>query len=456
MYKETSNALFTFISSCPTASHTVDTAVRLLKKSGYTQLFEEGTWALKPGGKFFLTRGMTTLVAFQLPRTDYSSFLIAASHSDSPGFKVKAQPKLDTDKTYARLNTETYGGINLRLWMDRPLSVAGRVAVHTHGGVELRLLNIDRDLLIIPSLAMHMDREASNDGALNPQVDSLPLYGPENADFMALIAEAAKTDPADILSYDLHLYCRQPGILFGDSNEFIASPRLDNLQSVYTSLQAFLAAENPAHVPVLAVLDSEEVGSQSKQGADSTILSDTLHRIGMCCGKPQEKIAASIAGSFIMSVDNGHAMHPNHPERSDLTNHCRLNGGIVIKHSPRYATDCASAAVVKHLCGMAGVPYQIYYNRSDIPGGSTIGNISATHVSAHTADIGLAQLSMHSPYETGGAMDTEYMRQLLTVFFSSSITMLDGGTRFNIHDKPKAANASLWQDISSFSGQFSK
>ena len=451
MYRETSSNLFQFIEKCPTACHTSNTVSALLKEAGFTQLSESEPWALKPGGRFYITRGMSALIAFQLPMTDYTSFLITAAHGDSPGFKVKENPRIISDKLYARLNTEVYGGIDLSLWMDRPLSVAGKVVVQTEEGIAVKLINIDRDLVMIPSLAVHMRH--GQDRKLSPAVDSIPLYGMEKSGFMSLIAETVNVDIDDILSHDLHLYCREKGTFYGENNEFIASPRLDDLQCVFASLQAFLSSSNSAHVPVMAVLDSEEIGSMTKQGADSTFLSDVLHRIGIGCGKSSEEISVNIGSSVILSADNGHAVHPNFPEKSDSGNCCHLNGGVVIKHSPRYATDTVSAAIVKFICDMAGVPTQTYYNRSDIPGGSTLGNISGTHVSAHTADIGLAQLSMHSPYETAGAMDTEYMVKAMTMFYCSSIAIKDGGARFIINDNPKSANNSLWQDISSFSGQ---
>lgn len=414
--------LFDFIQCSPTASHTAATVRAMLVQAGFTQLLESRPWDLQPGGRYYTTRGMSSLIAFQVPKADFHGFSVIAPHGDSPCFKVKESPELRVDGQYTKLNTEVYGGMQLALWTDRPLSVAGRLAVRTDNGVKGVLCDIRRDLLLIPGVAIHMNRGVNEGVKLDPQKDTLPLLGGSQADLKKLVAENAGVAPEDILSWDLYLYSRAQGTVFGAEKEFIAAPRLDDLECVFAAAKAFLAGENRENVTVLSLFDNEETGSLTRQGADSPFLSEVLERISLSCGKSREEHLRAIASGFMLSADNAHAVHPDSPEKSDPTNRCYLNGGVVVKHSPRYASDALTAGLFQRICQKAGVPVQVYYNNSKIPGGGTLGNLSGSHVALPTVDIGLAQLSMHSPYETAGAKDLDYMVWAMQAFYESVIT----------------------------------
>lgn len=414
--------LFDFIQCSPTASHTAATVRAMLVQAGFTQLLESQPWDLQPGGRYYTTRGMSSLIAFQVPKADFHGFSVIAPHGDSPCFKVKESPELRVDGQYTKLNTEVYGGMQLALWTDRPLSVAGRLAVRTENGVKGVLCDIRRDLLLIPGVAIHMNRGVNEGVKLDPQKDTLPLLGGSQADLKKLVAENAGVAPEDILSWDLYLYSRAQGTVFGAEKEFIAAPRLDDLECVFAAAKAFLAGENRENVTVLSLFDNEETGSLTRQGADSPFLSEVLERISLSCGKSREEHLRAIASGFMLSADNAHAVHPDSPEKSDPTNRCYLNGGVVVKHSPRYASDALTAGLFQRICQKAGAPVQVYYNNSKIPGGGTLGNLSGSHVALPTVDIGLAQLSMHSPYETAGAKDLDYMVWAMQAFYESVIT----------------------------------
>lgn len=414
--------LFDFIQCSPTASHTAATVRAMLVQAGFTQLLESQPWDLQPGGRYYTTRGMSSLIAFQVPKADFHGFSVIAPHGDSPCFKVKESPELRVDGQYTKLNTEVYGGMQLALWTDRPLSVAGRLAVRTENGVKGVLCDIRRDLLLIPGVAIHMNRGVNEGVKLDPQKDTLPLLGGSQADLKTMVAENAGVAPEDILSWDLYLYSRAQGTVFGAEKEFIAAPRLDDLECVFAAAKAFLAGENRENVTVLSLFDNEETGSLTRQGADSPFLSEVLERISLSCGKSREEHLRAIASGFMLSADNAHAVHPDSPEKSDPTNRCYLNGGVVVKHSPRYASDALTAGLFQRICQKAGVPVQVYYNNSKIPGGGTLGNLSGSHVALPTVDIGLAQLSMHSPYETAGAKDLDYMVWAMQAFYESVIT----------------------------------
>lgn len=414
--------LFDFIQCSPTASHTAATVRAMLVQAGFTQLLESQPWDLQPGGRYYTTRGMSSLIAFQVPKADFHGFSVIAPHGDSPCFKVKESPELRVDGQYTKLNTEVYGGMQLALWTDRPLSVAGRLAVRTENGVKGVLCDIRRDLLLIPGVAIHMNRGVNEGVKLDPQKDTLPLLGGSQADLKKLVAENAGVAPEDILSWDLYLYSRAQGTVFGAEKEFLAAPRLDDLECVFAAAKAFLAGENRENVTVLSLFDNEETGSLTRQGADSPFLSEVLERISLSCGKSRGEHLRAIASGFMLSADNAHAVHPDSPEKSDPTNRCYLNGGVVVKHSPRYASDALTAGLFQRICQKAGVPVQVYYNNSKIPGGGTLGNLSGSHVALPTVDIGLAQLSMHSPYETAGAKDLDYMVWAMQAFYESVIT----------------------------------
>ncbi len=428
-YQKSAKDMLDFIEKSPTCFHAVENIKRMLEEAGGTELTEAGEWQLSPGRGYFVTRNGSSLIAFRLPEGDAEGFHITAAHSDSPSFKIKESPEMAVEGAYLKLNTEKYGGMILSTWLDRCLSVAGRVVVRGRNGLETRLVNVEKDLLVIPNVAVHMNRDINNGYAYNPQADMLPLYaccGESTGDgrgknmLMKRIAKAAGVKKDEILGHDLFLYPREKGRIIGENGEFVLSPRLDDLQCVYAEYRAFTECVPERFVNVCAVFDNEEVGSGTRQGADSTFLEDVLWRIGEGLQMSRSKILQMIAGSFLISADNAHAVHPNHPEKADPTNRPYLNKGIVIKYhgSQRYATDAVSAAVMKSICEKADVPYQTYANRSDIPGGSTLGNISTAHVSVSSVDIGLPQLAMHSAVETAGVKDTGYAVDAFRVFFA--------------------------------------
>lgn len=413
MYIETTEKLLDFIEKSPTAFQAVDEMQKRLTENGFEVLSEKEYWKLIPGGKYLVTRNNSALIAFCIPEKESRVFHIMASHSDSPSFKIKENPEIKVDNSYVKLNVEKYGGMLMAPWFDRPLSVAGRVIIRRNGGLKEKLINIKRDLVMIPNLAIHMNREANNGVSYNPQKDLQPLFAVGNTDrtLLEIIAEQTGVKKEDIISHDLFLYNRMPGTIWGADKEFASSARLDDLQCAFASMEGLLRAQNHESIAVHCVMDNEEVGSGTKQGAASTFLKDTLLRINMGLGRTYEEYLMTLAGSFMVSADNAHALHPNYTDKTDPTNHPVLNKGIVIKFNAnqKYCTDAVSAAIFKELCTKAGVPYQTFVNRSDIAGGSTLGNISNTQVPMNTVDIGLPQLAMHSPYETAGVKDTEYL-----------------------------------------------
>ena len=418
--------LLEFIEQSPSAFHVIENMKAELREEGYRELKEAVSWSLEPGGKYYVVRNDASLIAWQMPEREtadtYRGYHIVAAHSDSPAFIVKEHPEMCAEQAYVRLNTEKYGGMILSTWMDRPLSVAGRVVMEQDGQIQSRLVNVDRDLLVIPSLAIHMNQKLNQGYEYNPQRDMLPIYADQTGEgsFQEMIAEAAGISEADrILSQELYLYVREFGRILGHEGEWILSPRLDDQQCVFALLQAIKLSWSDCYINVAAVFHNEEVGSSTRQGADSTFLEDVLLWISEAVGESFGEYRRKLSRSFLISADNAHALHPNHPEKADPTNRPVLNGGIVLKYhgGQKYTTDAMTAARIKLLCEEAGVPYQIYHNRSDILGGSTLGNISASHVSVPTADIGLAQLAMHSAVETAGSRDVRYLIALLKHFY---------------------------------------
>ena len=328
--------------------------------------------------------------------------------------------------TYTRLSVEKYGGMIMSTWLDRPLSLAGRVLVETPVGVESRLLDIDRDLLLIPSVAIHMNRKVNEGYAWNPAVDTQPLMGgKDSAGKLQELLE--KTAGGKVLGHDLYLYVRQKSSLWGLSEEFLSAPALDDLACAWGCTQGFLNAKGSGSLPVLCVFDSEEVGSSSVQGAASCLLESVLGRICQALNLDKERM---LSNAFMVSADNAHAIHPNHPEYADSQNAPVLGGGVVLKFNAnqRYTTDGVSAAIFRKVCRKAEVPVQTYYNRADLPGGSTLGNISLSHVSVPTADIGLPQLAMHASYETMAAADVEALVAAMTGYYGSTLTCQRDGS----------------------------
>ena len=418
--KNVTQKMMDFIDASPTAFHVVDNIRRDLLKRKFTELKENEQWSLKPGN-YFVTRNESAIISFKIPSKDFKGFHIIASHSDSPSFKIKENPEMETAGAYVKLNVEKYGGMLCAEWFDRPLSVAGRVIISKKGRAETRLVNLDRDLLMMPALAIHMNREANDGYKYNAQNDMLPIFGDKEAagSFFALIAKEAGCKPGDIIGHDLFLYNRVKPTFWGANEEYIASSRLDDQECVFCSFDGFVNAEPKEYVAMHCVFDNEEVGSGTKQGAASTFLKDTLERINEALGRTRQQYHTAIAESFMVSADNAHAVHPNHADKADPVNRPVMNQGIVIKYNAnqKYTTDAVSAAEFKLLCKEAKVPFQTFTNRSDMAGGSTLGNISTTQVAVNTVDIGLAQLAMHSPYESAGSRDPEYLARVAEVFF---------------------------------------
>ena len=410
-----------FIDENPTCFHVIDNLKKKLQDEGFTELFECFEWKLKPGN-YFVTRNDSSIISFKIPKKDFKGFYMIASHSDSPSFKIKENPEMEAGGAYIKLNVEKYGGMLCAEWFDRPLSVAGRLVVRgKDGAVESKLVNVDRNLLMLPALAIHMNRDANQGYSYNAQNDMLPIFGDNDSkdSFFDIVAEAAGVKKEDILSHDLFLYNRVKPTLWGAKEEYIASSRLDDQECVYTTFEGFLAAQPSDNVAVHCVFDNEEVGSGTKQGAASTFLKDTLTRINDSLGRTQQQYYTALAQSFMISADNAHAIHPNYLDKADPVNRPVMNKGIVIKYNAnqKYTTDAVSAGAFKLMCEKAGVPYQTFTNRSDMAGGSTLGNISTTQVAVNTVDIGLAQLAMHSPYESAGSKDPEYLAAVSKVFY---------------------------------------
>ena len=416
----TAEKLLTFIKESPTAFQAVEMMKTRFTENGFTELKEDEHWEIKNGGKYFVIRNHSAIIAFTVPEVSSDVFHIIASHSDSPSLKIKENPEM-VENGYVKLNVERYGGMILSTWFDRPLSVAGRMIVHKNGKILEKLVDIDRDLVMIPSLAIHMNRDINGGYHYNVQKDMLPLYSGsgEKGNFMRMLAEEAEIRPEDILGHDLFLYNRMPGTIWGSRNEFVSSPRLDDLQCAFASMEGFLQADKKKVIAVHCVLDNEEVGSTTRQGAASTFLKDVLFRINLALGGDQESYLMALAESFMISADNAHALHPNYTDKADPVNRPVMNGGIVIKYNAnqKYCTDGISTAIFKELCREADVPYQTFVNRSDIAGGSTLGNISNTQAAINTVDIGLPQLAMHSAYETAGVKDTESLIRAAKVFY---------------------------------------
>ena len=424
MERDWNRELLSFVEASPTAFHAVKELETMLEKAGYQRLREEEPWTLSFPGKYFVTRNGSSLIALDLPE-HFDSYMMMAAHTDSPSFRIKADGEEKVLGLYSRLGVEKYGGMLCNTWMDRPLSIAGRVMVRQGDKLVCRLVKFERDLVLIPNLAIHMDRSANDGKVFNVNEDMMPLIGSFELQrsVNSLIAEELGIRAEDIVSRELNLYARTPGSIWGADREYISAPHLDDLMCVFGCLQGFLSKTALKQAAVFVALDNEEVGSSTRQGADSSFLEDTLRRVWSASGRSDAEYRQALAGSFMVSADNAHAVHPNHPEFADRNERPTMNGGIVLKYNAnqRYVTDAVSAGVFTEICRRAGVPVQHYSNRPDLQGGATLGNISLTHVAVRALDIGLAQLAMHSSYETAGAKDTEYLIRAARLIYSSSL-----------------------------------
>ena len=432
---ELTRELCDFIAEAPTSFHAAAKMMAAFDAAGLVRLDERDAWQIEPGTCAYVVRNDSSFVAFKvgeaLPKEGYH-FQMVSAHCDSPMFKIKHIAELEGPREYLRLNVEGYGGILDASWLDRPLGVAGRVVVRTDDGrIESRLVASEREVAIIPNVAIHQRRNANEGFALNRQVDLCPLFSAgelKRGAFDEMVAELAGVATEQLLGKDLFVVNRTEPRVWGWADEFVSAPRLDDLQCAFPGHKAFLAANNPACVTVFACFDNEEVGSGTRHGALSTFLNDVLARINSALGFSEDDYRCALAGSFMVSCDNGHAAHPNHPEFYDSENVGRLNGGVLVKETARqkYATDALTRAVFTAICNDAGVPTQTFANRSDSLGGATLGNLSSQQVSVATVDVGLAQLAMHSCYETAGTADAGHLMRALAAFYATDVQMADG------------------------------
>ena len=421
--------LIDYIYDSPTAFHAVAKAKEDLCKEGFLEVKEEEKWNLEKGGKYFVTKNDSALTAFVVGtgEIEEKGFKIIGAHTDSPSFRIKPAPEMVVDNTYIRLNTEVYGGPILNTWMDRPLGVAGRVTLRSENILypETRLVNINKPIMIIPNVAIHMNRDVNTGIELNKQKDTLPLLSmvseelEKNNYLMSAIAKELSVELTQIIDFDLFLYEYEKGSIIGLNNEFISSSRLDDLAMVHAGIRAIAKVSAAKATNVMVCFDNEEVGSSTKQGADSNMLVDILERITISLDKNREDFLRAISKSFIISADNAHAVHPNSPEKHDPTNKPYMNKGPVIKINANqsYTTDSNSDAVYELVCEKAGVPVQKFVNRSDVRGGSTIGPISSTHLNIRSVDMGNPTLAMHSIRELGGVLDHTYVTKSFEEFY---------------------------------------
>ena len=430
-YKDTVQKLFTFIEESPSQYHAVDTMRKHLEAAGYEQLLESGAWKLKSGGKYYVIRSGSSLIAFRIPAQDsqnYCGFQIVASHSDSPSFKIKTNPEMNVEEHYVKLNVEKYGGMLCAPWFDRPLSVAGRLIVKENNRLVTKLINVDRDLVMIPNLAIHMNRAINENGApIDNQKHLLPILGTLNeylnkdTTFMDLLSKEIGVDAKDILDYDLCMYNLDQPELVGFTEEFISAPRLDDITSVCALIHGLVESKNSDRVNLVCLFDNEEIGSLSKQGADSTLPSVIIGKIWQAFGKNQIDCMSDISDGLMLSVDVAHAYHPNYPGTQDITNYPIMNGGFILKTASNqsYTWDCESMASLIALCQQENIPYQRFAKHSNTKGGGTIGSIISSHLPMRTADIGVGLLAMHSSREMMGKDDQIGLTHFAKAFFEN-------------------------------------
>ena len=418
-----------FLNNSHSPFHAIAQVEKKLDDAGFIRLRENASWNLENNRFYYVVKNQTCLIAFKIPEMiNVRSVNIVASHSDSPSLKIKPLPALH-DKHYSRLNVEVYGGAILSTWLDRPLGIAGRVTLKENGVLVNRIVDFDDETVMIPNVAIHQNREVNNGYKWNAQVDLCPIADDrENEEYLEkLIMQKFGCDKENIMGHELYLYNKEEARLWGKENQFVSGQRIDNLESVYTSLEAFVRSYSSNSINMIGIFDNEEVGSMTKQGMAASFLADVIERIFSCFYYSRNDVKAVLANSFLLSSDNGHAVHPNHPELYDSVNQCYLNQGVVIKTSASmgYINDSYTWAVVKQLADRADVPTQLFANRSDLRGGATQTSISSMSLPIMAADIGLAQLAMHSCYETAGTKDINYMIDLMSEFFNSTILVDD-------------------------------
>ena len=423
-YIESTLELMDFIQDSPSCYHVVANAATMLENAGAKRLDEKEKFDIEAGHCYFTVRNSSSLIAFRMPEGRPTGYSIVAAHTDSPSFKIKENPEISTGDLYTTLNVEAYGGMLMAPWFDRPLSIAGRAFVkEKEGRISERLVNFDKDLCQIVNLCIHQNRDANKGYEYKVQKDMLPIIGlgKQTGAISSLVAELLDVKEDRVLDTELFLYNRMGGSIWGLEDEFFSCPKIDDLQCAFSALKAFVTAEDSSSskIQVVALFDNEEVGSSTKQGANSDLLRQVAHRIGCAMGWDFDTRCALQSASLMLSADNGHSMHPNYPEKCDPTNRPVINGGVLIKYAgnQKYTTDAYSGSFLKSILCDAGIPYQVFFNNSNVTGGSTLGNISTTQFSIPTVDIGAAQLAMHSPYETAGTMDTFNLTEGMKAFY---------------------------------------
>lgn len=415
--------MFAFLDGSVSVFHSAQQAVQRLEAAGYRKCEEGAQWDLQPDGKYYTTRNGSAVLAWRMPRGELTGWHAVCSHGDSPTWRIKVMDF--DDGYYARVETEGYGGMLMPTWMDRPLGVAGRLLVRTENGVESRLVAPERALLCIPNLCIHFDRSANDGMKYNPQIELQPICGEVGGSLEDVLAEAAGVAREDIISTDLELHICEKAQRVGVNGEFFMSARIDDLECAYTSLCGFLAAESKeeGRGQIWCMFDNEEVGSSTRQGAQGTLMTDVLARIEESLGLTREQSIRARNNTLLLSADNGHARHPNHPEKSDPHNPVRMGGGVLIKYNARqsYTTSGFTGAAFEEICRKAQVPVQVFANRADVRGGGTLGNLLGHQLGVPMLDIGLGQLAMHSAMETASCVDAEFMARACEAYYNTPI-----------------------------------
>lgn len=423
-------SLFDFLDKSVSPYHAVSEASKLLEQGGFRQLQETEKWKISAGGRYYVTRNQSSIVAFTVPEKKICQYHMTASHSDSPTFRIKKSRS--EDKYYAKAEVEGYGGMIMSSWFDRPLTFAGRIAMRTSDGIETKCVAADKDVFVIPNLAIHFNCDINKGYSYNPQIDLQPIYGGGDGDLQKLIASVSGISEENIIDTDLVLAVRQKAGKIGACDEFFMAPRIDDLACAYTTLHGFLEAEGKAEdtANIWCMFDNEEVGSGTRQGARSDFLPVVLERLENAVNMTLEDAERARSGSLLISADNAHATHPNLSAKSDSEFPVILNKGIVVKYnaSQKYTTTGITAAVFSELCEKHEIPVQKFANRADVPGGSTLGNLLSQQLSIPMLDIGLPQLAMHSAVETAGCMDISYMERAAKAFYESAISQKKDGS----------------------------
>lgn len=422
--------LIDFLYDSPSACHGVKATQKILNENGFIEIKESDKWDLKAKGKYYVVKNDSALIAFEIGsgNIEETGLRLIGAHTDVPGFRIKPNPQMISEGKYIKLNTEVYGGPILHTWFDRPLSIAGKVSLRGKSPLkpETRLVNINKPLLIIPSLAIHMNREVNEGFKINKQVDTIPLLGLineklEKEDYlMNLLADELKVNKEDILNFELGLYEYEKGMLIGMNEELISSGRFDDLWMVYAGIRALIDSSENEATKVMICIDNEEIGSLTAEGANSTLLNNILERIAIGLGKNKEEYYRALANSIMISADLAHAVHPNLGSKHDPTNRPILEGGPVLKiaASGSYSTDSFNGAIFAGVCESAGVPFQKFVNRSDVRGGTTIGPVTAANLTIPVIDMGAPVLGMHSIRELASVKDNYYTIKAFTEFLS--------------------------------------